>query len=933
MTIFFKQLMKFGFTGVLNTCIDYGLFNLLLVFTGIQGGWQLGLINVFSVSVAAANSYLLNRKWTFQSNEANVRKEISKFILATGLGMLINSLVVMSVSTLSRWLPVSIYILLNAGKIMGAIFSASWNFILYRYWVFDAAYEPEELPVTDNGGVNGLLSIVVPAYNESSRLDQRLRNLASWFGERCPVEILVVDDGSSDNTQDIAVAVAGDYPFIRILSHEKNQGKGAAVRTGVLESKGEYIVFVDADNSFSPASMERIIEQLLGGSQVVIGKRRCSKNERVVGESPVRKWRGKGFNLFVQAILLPGLSDTQCGLKGFNRKAAREIFLRQRLQRFAFDVEVLALARRLGMAVNEVAVQAHDCIGSTVNPFLSPLQMVWDVLRVRVGLMLDFYQLNDRKQWPELAIGIGLFVLALAVRLPWLWQIPRYIDELREVALGYSIYLGEALPLHNAAQDIGAMHNYILAAIFAIFGPNIYLPRLYVAVTGALTVVLLYRLGFLLFDRWTGLVAAGLLLSSGMHIMVTHMAWANCTTPFFFTLALLATEVARHKKSGGWLLAASLLWAATLQTHSSAVIYVSVAAVYILSPFFRSRASIKAGWYYGGILLFLAGYFNMIYFNIVSRGGSIRWLSNKGYAMEQQPGVQSFFLNLEQMLIELVRSIASIYAEHTHLLSYLLNPLFLLALLLLLLGSWAAIKKQQSLPVWMLLGGMMVIPWINHRYTFYLATRYIMPLIICALLLLAVGVVFLIREGKQHVQNGRIIVVPATAILLLFIVYQLFPFYSYCARSNSTNLSNQVALQVMSVVNHYERGKTLVLIDRDLPMDNYPLPHLLALSRMQYLIVKGNNPGEDKNLTAKKWSSIIEKYGDKKILAVMGQKTYQKTKIELLSSKEYSFKSRVMFPKRLSKPRVIYVVEIAGKAGTQRTNYNPGSLLGYADLK
>jgi len=110
------------------------------------------------------------------------------------------------------------------------------------------------------------------------------------------------------------------------------------------------------------------------------------------------------------------------------------------------------------------------------------------------------------------------------------------------VQLAYQIYMGEVLPLTNVAQDIGALHNFILALLFKIFGPSIYLPRLYVAVTAAATVVLVYYLTRQLFGRRAGLIAAGLLMTNGMHILVTHMAWSNCTTPFFFILAVMAVN-------------------------------------------------------------------------------------------------------------------------------------------------------------------------------------------------------------------------------------------------------------------------------------------------------------------------------------------------------------------------------------------------------
>ncbi|MDD2620853.1 MAG: glycosyltransferase, partial [Syntrophomonadaceae bacterium] len=773
-----------------------------------------------------------------------------------------------------------------------------------------------------------LLSIIIPAYNEAARLPRRLQQLAGAMAAQSPLEILVVDDGSVDHTRQIAADIALNYPCIRVISHEKNQGKGAAVRTGVMAARGEYIIFVDADESFSSEHIEKIYKQLQQGSRMVIGKRSCPQGVRVAGESSLRKFLGRGFNLFVQALLLPGIKDTQCGIKGFHWQLARQIFSRQRVSGFAFDVELLSLARVLDVDIFELPMQAQDCRGSTVHPIFSPLQMAWDVGRIKTAMFLNLYKFNKPKPWLPLTAGLGLFLLALAVRLPWLWQVPRYIDELKEVKLAYAIYAGQAWPLHNAAHDIGAMHNYILATIFKIFGPSIYWPRLYVAITGALTVALVYQLGVLLFDRWTGILAAGFLLTSGMHIMVNHMAWANCTTPFFFVLAVLATEKARREKSGYWLLGAALFWAAALQTHSSVIIYVLIVVIYVLSLRFRSEAGLNPKWYGGAACLFMASYANMIYYNIISRGGSFRWLTNKDYALEEQPGLISYFINLEQMLIELLRTISSTYVEHGHIWQYMTQPLFVLAFVFLLLGIRVAYQKQQKLLIWMILGGFLVIPWINQRYVFYLATRYIMPMNICALLLVAAAVVYLLQGARAKLKNNKFIIAPAAMLLCLFMVMQLFPFYDYCRQNDSTNLSNQMALEIMSVINSYEQARTLVLLDQNLPLENTPLPYLLTVSEHKYHLFKNKETSEENE--EYKWTSLLERHADQKLLLVMNQDTYTNAQSQIAAVRKYTFQTKVVFPRETKQDRIIYLVEMTADLDLAKKKSSLLDSAGYA---
>lgn len=906
-----QQILKFGVTGVINTIIDFGIFNLLIAGTGIRSGWPLGLINVLAVALAATNSYFMNRTWTFRADSNQHTRQIFKFVTVTTVGMLINSAVLMGISSLSSIVPISLFVVLNAGKVLGAIFSATWNFIAYRQWVFIQPV-PSVLAVENiSEPVRDMLSIIIPAYNESSRLENRVKSLALDI-KNCsyPVEVIIINDGSRDNTLELAQKLADDFSFVTSLTHQINQGKGAAVRTGVMAARGEFIVFVDADNTFSFVHISKILDSLKAGNQIAIGSREGDQ-QRLEGESWLRRIMGRAFNLYVQTMVLPGITDTQCGLKGFRRQAAHSIFALQRLHRFAFDVELLALARAMHYDIARVPITAVDCAGSTVNPLLAPIQMAWDIIIVKLGLIFNLYGLKDNTQFKlDTGIAVALFTAAMAFRLPWLWQVPRYIDELKEVNLAFSIYLGKVLPLHNSAQDIGAMHNYILAGLFGLFGPSIYLPRLYVAITSAITVILVYRLGHKLFNRQVGIVAACLLLTNGMHIMVTHMAWSNCTTPLFFVLALLATINARDNKSGWWLLAAALLWAATLQTHSSAIIYVIVATIYVLSPGFRRSASIKPGWYLGSLLVFIGAYGNMIYYNIISHGGSFTWVGHKTYALEAHPGLASYLHNAAQMSVELLRAVSSTYTEYHNLIYYFFHPLFILTILLLIIGICQAIKQHEYLLILVIAGGLAIIPWINARYTFYLATRYIMPQIICAILLISLAMVTIFQKYRFRLIHPRVVTSIIVTVFLVVICLQPLPYYNYCRQISETNDSNMVALKVIKIVRSAPRGKSVVLLDRDLPLVNRPLPTLLTLSQQRFnmlpLILDSRQ--EDTNI----WTTAIGQYRNKEIIAVLSQASYERLRAQLPVQDTHSLSSRVVIPKPLIYPETIYVVKING---------------------
>jgi glycosyltransferase involved in cell wall biosynthesis len=223
------------------------------------------------------------------------------------------------------------------------------------------------------------LSLIFPCYNEAERLPQTLATyLRQLSRESGALEVLIVDDGSTDQTLAVARAVAARDHRVRVIRSQPNHGKGFGVRTGVLEAEGELIVFTDADGSYGPGEVARVTAAL-AEAPVAIGS-------RPVGWAtgpPARRLASRLFNRAIRAVLGLPFGDTQCGLKGFRRQAALEVFGRARLDGFAFDAEILFLARRLGLAVTEVPVRAEERDGSKVQLAVDALAMLGDVLRVR----------------------------------------------------------------------------------------------------------------------------------------------------------------------------------------------------------------------------------------------------------------------------------------------------------------------------------------------------------------------------------------------------------------------------------------------------------------------------------------------------------------------------------------------------------------------
>ncbi len=226
------------------------------------------------------------------------------------------------------------------------------------------------------------LSIIIPAYNEESRIDATLDLVLRHLRKAgLSFEVIVVDDGSTDRT---AAAVSGRTDAeVRLLGLERNRGKGAAVREGMLSASGTYRFFVDADLSTPIGEIDRLLGELRNGTDVCLGSR--GLDERLVKRHQpwYRETMGKIFNRFVRLLVLRGVADSQCGFKGFREAAARAVFSRSRIDRFSFDVEVIYLARRYGLAVKEMPVEWYNDPRTTVNPLTDASRMLWDLLRIR----------------------------------------------------------------------------------------------------------------------------------------------------------------------------------------------------------------------------------------------------------------------------------------------------------------------------------------------------------------------------------------------------------------------------------------------------------------------------------------------------------------------------------------------------------------------
>jgi dolichyl-phosphate beta-glucosyltransferase len=235
-------------------------------------------------------------------------------------------------------------------------------------------------------------SLVIPAFNEAHRLPPYLGEVVAYFEARGqPHEIIVVDDGSIDDTTAIVKAIAAGHPTVTLVRHETNTGKGFAVRQGMRRATGEYRAFADADGATPIAELQRLEHALTSGADVAIGSRALRDPAVTRVARPYRVTAGRMFHWLTALVGLRGIHDSQCGFKAFTGAAAADLFGHLRTNGFGFDVELLLLAQRANYRVTEVAVNWNDQDGSKVGVLKDGPAMLWQVVRAWLRL---------RRHWP-----------------------------------------------------------------------------------------------------------------------------------------------------------------------------------------------------------------------------------------------------------------------------------------------------------------------------------------------------------------------------------------------------------------------------------------------------------------------------------------------------------------------------------------------------
>ncbi|HLU42376.1 MAG TPA: glycosyltransferase [Microthrixaceae bacterium] len=382
-------LRRFALVGTFVTVVDV---TLLLVLVE-AAGWEVWAADAVAVLAATVLSWSLHGLVTFPDDPTRRwYRQPGPYVWTAVLALALDVAVISVLDMVLRpgwWGPL---LVAKGASLLVAFLARMAN---YRHAMFESVRDQQAAPI-DRPAPEGpvRLSVVVPAYREADRIAgavARIREELAEVAETGGLEVVVVDDGSDDDTAAEAERAGAD----RVLRQPENRGKGAAVRAGMLAASGRTIAFTDADLSYPPRQILRLLEGVEAGWDVVVGSRQHVQTRTVVRAGRLRELGGRVINVLTGVVLLGRYRDTQCGLKALRSDVARAVFSHSRIDGFAFDVEVFHLVERHRLTLLEVPVEVVNTERSTVHVVRDAARLVRDLFRIRRWARMGLYELSE----------------------------------------------------------------------------------------------------------------------------------------------------------------------------------------------------------------------------------------------------------------------------------------------------------------------------------------------------------------------------------------------------------------------------------------------------------------------------------------------------------------------------------------------------------
>jgi dolichyl-phosphate beta-glucosyltransferase len=374
-----KIFIRYSLVGIIGTVIDLTILYLLVENFAFFDRYQFLAYNI-SFLAAATNNFILNKFWTFQNRSRNYRKQFIKFLLVSIGGLLLTNILMPGFQYLfGVW-----YLL---AKALTSVIVMIWNFLANKLWTF----RPISTKAVIIKNCPFSLSIIIPAYNEEGRILATLKSIKDYLKkEQIKAEVIVVSDGSQDQTATLVQKMAKDWPNLKLIDLPTNYGKGYAVRHGIKVAQGERILFTDADNS-TPISEYTKLKKYLSKAEVVIGSRHLETSKIKIAQSRYRQIISRIGNRIIEFFLIDNIKDTQCGFKLFSHKAAKDIFARQKILGFGFDMEILVIAQNLNYKIKEVPVNWYNSADSRFRPIKDTFRTFAELIIIKLNLWAGRY--------------------------------------------------------------------------------------------------------------------------------------------------------------------------------------------------------------------------------------------------------------------------------------------------------------------------------------------------------------------------------------------------------------------------------------------------------------------------------------------------------------------------------------------------------------
>jgi dolichyl-phosphate beta-glucosyltransferase len=368
-----KKFIKYSIVGVSGTFIDVLVLFIFVDFFNMP----ILVSTVLAFTIAASNNFIFNKRWTFKNNDRDTIHQYIKFLLVSIVGLIL-TIFLMSLLTfvIGLW-----YI---ASKLITSGCVLLWNFIGNKNWTFK-----ESFCVPQNNNKYDY-SIIIPAYNEENRLEKTISEILGFIRtQNYKFEIIVIDDGSTDNTLKVVRGLSRGKKNFNILSVGKNRGKGHALRKGVAHSSGKYILITDADGA-TPIKEFLKLKKFVDQKDIIIGSRRLNKSVITNKTSRTRRVISSiGSNM--TRSLVKDIKDTQCGFKLMHHKAAKHIFGLQKINRFGYDIEILALAQYFKYSLVEIPIEWKHVEGSKVRPVKDSFKTFMEIVFIHYNFVTKRY--------------------------------------------------------------------------------------------------------------------------------------------------------------------------------------------------------------------------------------------------------------------------------------------------------------------------------------------------------------------------------------------------------------------------------------------------------------------------------------------------------------------------------------------------------------